>query len=493
MPVAVVSVGTPGDEAGPHRTFSRPPCWRWKRAQSLATSGRPLDPRIDDEWVSLARSAIMGVNGHKPQVAATIEARDFSFAEPPERRWEMDARLLTDEPLDRVARRFGITPAAVEAYAALFFDVRGVRAASDWLLVRAVGYRPGIGFAKGDLAGVWKFAAYRGGALLLDAVIAAATDGPFPAGWFRETGAQLAFEEAAMRARIKLWVASEFALTDEEFAALVDARQRFRNLDAGLVARGLWVPSPTAAMESFLKMLPAWTRNGRLRPGEEGAEAAEGSRAGTGKLVSPRGVAAGRGRFYTHNRGQTMSKKMTSSGAKPVGRPTAGPGHDVALMTGGGTHSGEPVAAAATPAPGPPPPGLDADRHAAAQRAAFQADMLRQTVFPALMADAIGYDQLFDGRAYKVYLERLLADAGNPTDPVEVMLLEQLALAHLRIGQMHVTAGRAQGLEATKILNGAASRLLGEFRRTALALRAYRGRVPKRKTSSPLKLVKAAL
>lgn len=117
---------------------------------------------------------------------------------------------------------------------------------------------------------------------------------------------------------------------------------------------------------------------------------------------------------------------------------------------------------------------------------------MRTSLFPALVADALGYDNLFDSAAYKVYLERLLDDAGNPGDPVERMMLEQLALAHFRIGQLQVSAGKSKGTEATKLYNSAASRLLGEFRRTALALRAYRTRQPEARPEKNLKLFKAA-
>ena len=92
------------------------------------------------------------------------------------------------------------------------------------------------------------------------------------------------------------------------------------------------------------------------------------------------------------------------------------------------------------------------------------------------MATALGYDSLFDARGYRAFLDALMADGGRPADPVEKMMLEQLALAHFRVGQLHAAAGGGQGAEAQKLLNGAAARMLGEFRRTALALAAYRGR-----------------
>ena len=108
------------------------------------------------------------------------------------------------------------------------------------------------------------------------------------------------------------------------------------------------------------------------------------------------------------------------------------------------------------------------------------------------MASALGLDNLFESKAYKVYLERLIEDAGSPTDPIERMLLEQLALAHFRIGQFHVNAGLAEGIEAVKIYNSVAARMLGEFRRTALALRVYQADVPKGKAENKLKIHKLA-
>src|SRR5437868_5326086 len=65
-----------------------------------------------------------------------------------------------------------------------------------------------------------------------------------------------------------------------------------------------------------------------------------------------------------------------------------------------------------------PPPGLDAAKHTASQRAAHRAAALRQGVFPAMMASALGMEKLdFDASALKVYLEQLLEDSGNPRDP----------------------------------------------------------------------------
>lgn len=147
----------------------------------------------------------------------------------------------------------------------------------------------------------------------------------------------------------------------------------------------------------------------------------------------------------------------------------------------------------AEPAQHPPPPGLDDARHAAAQRSARGGEVLREGVFPSLMATALNLDTFFDANAYKIYLAGVMRDLGDPTDPIEKMLIEQLCMAHFRVAQLHGAAGQANGLEATKLLNTVTARMLGEMRRTALSLKAYRTTaVPANRHKAQLKLFKAA-
>ena len=79
-----------------------------------------------------------------------------------------------------------------------------------------------------------------------------------------------------------------------------------------------------------------------------------------------------------------------------------------------------------------------------------------------------------DMHAYKIYRDRLLADCGSPSDPIEVMIVEQLSLAHFSLGLLSCKAANAVKVEAVGVYSGAAARLMGEFRRSALALQAYR-------------------
>ena len=79
-----------------------------------------------------------------------------------------------------------------------------------------------------------------------------------------------------------------------------------------------------------------------------------------------------------------------------------------------------------------------------------------------------------DVASYRIYRDRLLADYGDPKDPIVIMLIEQLALAHLNCGQLFYKASSASSVECASAFLVASTRLMAEFRRTALALPAYR-------------------
>jgi hypothetical protein len=84
--------------------------------------------------------------------------------------------------------------------------------------------------------------------------------------------------------------------------------------------------------------------------------------------------------------------------------------------------------------------------------------------------------------SYKLYRDEILAASGNPTDPIEVLLIEEFLWAHHRLGQLHVEAAAAKTKDMIEVYNSAAARLMAELRRSALALREYRSPVPKQVT-----------
>jgi len=92
----------------------------------------------------------------------------------------------------------------------------------------------------------------------------------------------------------------------------------------------------------------------------------------------------------------------------------------------------------------------------------------------------------FDVASYKLLLDDYLQAAGAPTDPVERMLLEQLFIAHHVAGRLHARAGTRERLEEVQAFLAAAARLMGEFRRSLLALKAYRERPADKHADAPV-------
>lgn len=114
-------------------------------------------------------------------------------------------------------------------------------------------------------------------------------------------------------------------------------------------------------------------------------------------------------------------------------------------------------------------------RPTAEQVADHYANHLTETSSSAFMYFTLaGVFRQADALAFKKFRDRLLADCGSPSDPVEIMLIEQLALAHPNTGRLPYKSATADGLEAARTYGALAIALAGEMRRTALAIKAYR-------------------
>jgi hypothetical protein len=98
------------------------PAWRWRRAAELA-NGDPHAGKYPDDAFTL-RAVRYLVNDNDPDVDDIRDAAAV-FGDGGLRRRALQAFLLTGLAEDEVAARTGLTPAAVAAYDALFFAVRG--------------------------------------------------------------------------------------------------------------------------------------------------------------------------------------------------------------------------------------------------------------------------------------------------------------------------------------------------------------------------------
>ena len=104
----------------------------------------------------------------------------------------------------------------------------------------------------------------------------------------------------------------------------------------------------------------------------------------------------------------------------------------------------------------------------------LQASVVKRGITPTALAMVLDMENMRVAAGCRVYLDDLVRESGNPSDPVEIMLLEQLAMCHQYSIQMQALSKKAEGIEAIELYLSGAARLSSEFRKTALALKEYR-------------------
>jgi hypothetical protein len=120
----------------------------------------------------------------------------------------------------------------------------------------------------------------------------------------------------------------------------------------------------------------------------------------------------------------------------------------------------------------PPAPGLNDPAVIAALNR--QAAVLENVFFPAQVLASLKLDDKASISAARLFLARFREEAGAPQDPVEKLLLDQLVVAHLKVGELYAQAAGATKLEFKQLYGNAAARLLGGVCQLVSTLAAYR-------------------
>src|ERR1700733_5058202 len=162
----------------------RVPDWRWLRAQDIAHGGPPVTVRQDGATsATLIRraarfyKALQGCDSDERQMKLAWERPDMFWAHymydqlHNPMRWSIEARILAGETDREIATRIGCSEEIIQAYEALFFNVRDKLNRTDYILnvVLKDAVLRGLHEREKDL--LWKLVAYTGGSHLLDAVI----------------------------------------------------------------------------------------------------------------------------------------------------------------------------------------------------------------------------------------------------------------------------------------------------------------------------------
>jgi hypothetical protein len=221
------------------------------------------------------------------------------------------------------------------------------------------------------------------------------------------------------------------------------------------------VPSPLSSPISFTPPIPPVTS----------ADRTTGSKASRGTTSPP------------SSRRKTKpppSGASTRGAAPPFAQPPLDPFGPREPRGAGHGGYGAPVSSGPlSPSPGTawPAGGPRRGETPAAFRARLleEATIVRDLWFSAQLHAMIGLPQV-SPEAVRVFINSFMRDAGEPVDPVEKMLLEELVLTHFGAIQKHVRAAAADAPEHVRLLTAAATQLTHAVRQTSLTLGEYRGR-----------------
>lgn len=243
------------------------PAWRYHLAHWwLSNQVNHSDPY--DDWLSRCEAFLAAHHTDDKAAADTIEV-DHAI-ERARRIWQgdkvlrsrLEAFLLSGEPLDAVAQRCYLPTAAVEAFAALFFDVVERRHCRDWIVNYVIGPLPSDPHDEADWLA--KTIAYHGGPLILATYLAVVNDEPLV------VPAELSDTEAAawvaeQKFCCKLLVAQLSARSPADANAVARIATKFCNIKKPAHLKKPRLEPIEEVMVGFLRMV---NRSGR-KPGSK--------------------------------------------------------------------------------------------------------------------------------------------------------------------------------------------------------------------------------
>ena len=146
----------------PESDTFRPPDWRSK----VASAGLTVP---GDKWCerSLAHRPKKGRRTADQELVAAYALYDGD----PLLRAELEARVLLNQLPEEIALHCRLTSQVVEAYEAVFFDVRRHHGEPLWIIASVLEIPPGRILPTGDVSRLWKTYAYLNGAAVLDTLI----------------------------------------------------------------------------------------------------------------------------------------------------------------------------------------------------------------------------------------------------------------------------------------------------------------------------------
>jgi hypothetical protein len=163
----------------------RAPHWRWLRAMQIdagaARASKSADGSDGFKWIRRAlrlkrRHALAANRPHAVFALARADkelfwAHSIWSEERAPTRWAIEARILAGESDAEIGQKLGCDASVIEAYEAVFFDVRARLHQIEYISNVVMGEAVARGLTERQYDLLWKLFGYRGGPYVLDAMI----------------------------------------------------------------------------------------------------------------------------------------------------------------------------------------------------------------------------------------------------------------------------------------------------------------------------------
>ena len=165
---------------------TRPPDWRWLKVNNYAEVDRVVPRRQRDEVICDAIEFLARLRNMSPipQVAKfemlTLmeDFKEIAYAHDiytdnaaNSYRWDIEARILAEEPFDSIAKKTATTEEVIKTYEALFFNVLDRIDSSSWVTNCVIGRSVHAGLSERDFDLLWKLFGYWIGPAAIDVLM----------------------------------------------------------------------------------------------------------------------------------------------------------------------------------------------------------------------------------------------------------------------------------------------------------------------------------
>jgi len=159
----------------------RPPDWRWQTAKYLQEQGLKFTRSRGDHLISFAKKFATELDDAVDELAqlsvferypAIYQAWElYKSSRLKNVRWELEARILARESRTKIFTKIGLSPAIVDYFAALFFDVEERLSHPTYIANAVIGASAKNGISEREPDVLWKLFGYWCGPDMLDRLV----------------------------------------------------------------------------------------------------------------------------------------------------------------------------------------------------------------------------------------------------------------------------------------------------------------------------------